>query len=204
MSVGVYEQNGTAKWLEKLGAVDLGVICLPKCFSENAESYKGRGFEVYIYDEEKYIGKDIEYFGFKPRNCGGIGRQGIAEAVEKYGDEFICFELDDDTGDYAIKTNKGAKSIKTKKELEDLVYALYRFSESTGIDIAGKTGATPPKDGRFIANRKIFNNFSVPSRIFINFSGTIKKRTAFWRFFFCIVRPNPCFCDRIWLLYIMV
>lgn len=160
MSVGPFSKNGTAKWLLKLGAERLGVACLPKEFGKYADSYKKKNIEVFIYDEKKYVNKNFEFFGFKPRNCGGIGRQGIAEAVEKYGDEFICFELDDDTAGYCIRSSIYGKSatIKTKEELERIIRTLNSFYQQTGIVLAGKTGATPPS-GSFTANRKIFNNF---------------------------------------------
>lgn len=160
MSVGPYEKNGTTKWLVKLGAEDLAVVCLPSEFEEYSESYKKRGIEVYIYNEKKYINDDFEFFGFKPRNCGGIGRQGIAEAVDKYGDEYICFELDDDTASYIVRNSKVGKSscIEDKNSLISVLEAFSRFYSKTGIECMGKTGATPPS-GEFVANHKIFNNF---------------------------------------------
>ena len=172
MSVGEYDSNGTAKWLEKIGAVDLGVIVLPKQFEENASSYKKRGFEVYIYDEKKYINEDFEFFGFKPRNCGGVGRQGIAEAVEKYGDDYICFELDDDTAGYVVKNVEKDKStnLRDRESLIELVNAFDKFYELTGVECMGKTGATPPT-GDFISNRKIFNNFIMRKGEKLNFDG---------------------------------
>ena len=172
MSVGDYSKNGTAKWLKKIGAEDLGCVCLPKQFEENAESYRSQGLEVYIYDEKKYINKDFEFFGFKPRNCGGVGRQGIAEAVEKFGDDYICVELDDDTAGYSVKSVEKDKmtNIRDKEAFVELIEALNEFYETTGIDCMGKTGATPPS-GKFIANRKIFNNFIMHKGNEMNFKG---------------------------------
>lgn len=160
MSVGPFKKNGTAKWLVKLGAEDLGVVCLPKEFEKYVSSYQEKNIEVFIYDEKKFINKDFEFFGFKPRNCGGIGRQGIAEAVDKYGKDYICFELDDDTAGYCVRSSIYGKSatIKTKEEIERIIRTLNSFYQQTGIVLAGKTGATPPS-GSFTANRKIFNNF---------------------------------------------
>lgn len=170
MSVGEYSGNGTAKWLEKLGAGDLATICLPKQFESNADSYRNRGLDVYVYDQDKYINEDFEYFGFKPRNCGGIGRQGIAEAVEKYGDDYILFELDDDTASYSIRKGEHSSSVKTREQLCKMIYAFEEFYQLTGIDIAGKTGATPPS-GKFMSSRKIFNNFLMHKGIASNFWG---------------------------------
>ena len=48
MSVGPYEKNGTTKWLVKLGAEDLAVVCLPSEFQEHAESYTNRGIATYM------------------------------------------------------------------------------------------------------------------------------------------------------------
>lgn len=170
MSVGGCSENGTAKWLKKLGAKDLGTICLPKQFEENAESYRKVGFDVFIYDQDKYINEDFEYFGFKPRNCGGIGRQGIAEAVEKFGDDYILFELDDDTSSYSVRKGEHSSSIRTREQLCMMIYAFEEFYQITGIDIAGKTGATPPS-GKFMSSRKIFNNFLMHKGIASNFWG---------------------------------
>lgn len=172
MSVGPYEKNGTVKWLEKIKAQDLAIVCLPKEFEENKKSYEKRNINVFIYDEKKYINEEFEYFGFKPRNCGGIGRQGIAEATEKYGDEYICFQLDDDTGGYSVKNSEINKSrnLRDKESLIELVNAFDEFYNNTKIECMGKTGATPPK-GDFVSNRKIFNNFIMRKGNKLNFDG---------------------------------
>lgn len=170
MSVGEYKKNGTCKWLKKIGAVDLGVVVLPKEFEENKKSYENEGFEVYIYDEKKYINDDFEFFGFKKRNCGGIGRQGIAEATEKYGDKYICFELDDDTGDYRVYKEDKSKSVRSRDDLIKLVNAFDDFYNLTGIELCGRTGATPLQY-RFISNRKLFNNFIMRKGNKNNFDG---------------------------------
>ena len=160
MSVGPYEKNGTARWLTKLGAEDLATICLPNEFSANADSYRDKGMEVFIYDEKKYINEDFEFFGFRPRNCGGVGRQGIAEAVDLYGDEYICFQLDDDTSTMLVREPilEKASVIKTRKDLEELIRGMYEFYKTLHIQLGAKTGATQPKNS-FISNRKVFNNF---------------------------------------------
>ena len=172
MSVGEYSKNGTAKWFVKLNAKDLLVVCLPKEFETNANSYKEKGIEVFIYDEKKYINDNVEYFGFKKRNCGGIGRQGIAEAVEKYGDDCICLELDDDTSSYNVRNADIDKScsIRNKEDLEKIIRVFDEFYNKTGIECMGKTGATP-SSGDFIANRKIFNNFIMRKGNKWNFDG---------------------------------
>lgn len=176
MSVSQYNTNWTAKWFEKIGGIDHCVVCLPKQFEENADSYSKRGIETYIYDEKKYIGPKIEYFGFKPRNCGGIGRQGIAEAVEKFGDDFLCFQIDDDTSGICVRILDNYGDYKgigiTKwKNFEKLVYAEEEFYQLTKIECMAKTGATPPTEGEFVANRKIFNNFIMRKGAKRNFDG---------------------------------
>ena len=172
MSVGPYEKNGTTKWLVKLGAEDLAVVCLPSEFQEHAESYTNRGIATYIYDEKKYINKDFEFFGFRPRNCGGIGRQGIAEAVDKYGDDYICFELDDDTSSVLVRNNEIGKScsIKNRNELMSLLEAFAAFYNVVGVECMAKTGATPPS-GVFVANRKVFNNFLMDKNDLMKYKG---------------------------------
>lgn len=172
MSVGPYEKNGTIKWLVKLGAEDLAVVCLPSEFQEYAESYLKREIEVYIYDEKKYINEDFEFFGFRPRNCGGIGRQGISEAVDKYGNDYTCFELDDDTSTLVARDSKvrKASSIKDKEQLLSLLTAFYSFYDSLGIECMAKTGATPPS-GTFVSNRKIFNNFLMDKKDMMKYKG---------------------------------
>lgn len=176
MSVGPCQKNTTAKWFEKIGGVEHCVACLPKQFEEFASSYLNRGFEVFIYDEKKYIGKEVEYFGFKPRNCGGIGRQGIAEAVDKFGDEYICFQIDDDTSQIAVRTtdnygNYKAIGITKWKNFEKLVLAQQEFYELTGIECMSQTGASIPKVGDFICNHKIFNNFIMRKGNRLNYDG---------------------------------
>ena len=94
MSVGEYEKNYTTKYLVEIGAKEHVTVCLPKQYEDNAESYRREGVDVYVYDEKKYINGDFEFFGFKPRNCGGVGRQGIAEATEKYGDDYLIYQLE--------------------------------------------------------------------------------------------------------------
>lgn len=160
MSVGPVEQNGTVKFLDSIGAKDLACVCLPEQFEENSEGYRKKGIEVFVYDEKKYINDDFEYFGFRPRNCGGIGRQGIAEATDKFGDDYICFELDDDTSGYMVRYAAIEKTtrIRSKEHLEKIIRQFDDFYRNTGIRIAGRTGATPPS-GNFMSSPKMFNNF---------------------------------------------
>lgn len=106
MSVGEYKKNKSVKYVEQIGGREHIVVCLPQQYEANADSYRQRGIEVFIYDEQRYINEDFEYFGFMPRNCGGVGRQGIAEAVERYGDEFLCFQIDDDYEHFSIKNEQ--------------------------------------------------------------------------------------------------
>lgn len=170
MSVGEYKKNGTCKWLKKIGGEDLGVVVLPKEFKTNKESYEKEGFEVFLYDEKKYINEDFEYFGFKRRNCGGVGRQGIAEATEKYGDEYICFQLDDDMSGYRVNKDGKSCGVKSREDIVKLVNAFDNFYNLTGVECMGRTGATPPS-GKFISNRKIFNNFIMRKGNSLNFEG---------------------------------
>lgn len=176
MSVGKYDSNGTVDYLEEIGGSENIIVCLPEQFSENTESYESHGIKTFIYDEKKYINDDFEFFGFKPRNCGGVGRQGIAEAVEKFADDnTIILELDDDTAQISVRrmnddgTYKGAK-IRDWESLVKLVNVECQFFDKCGIEIACQTGASIPKD-TFITNRKIFNNFIMHKGNPWNFKG---------------------------------
>lgn len=175
MSVGEYSSNWTVKWLRKIGGENNTIVCLPKQFKENATSYERNGIETYIYDESKYINKDFEFFGFKPRNCGGVGRQGIAEAVEKFAtDDNVILELDDDTSQICCRKEIDGKQkssgIKRFEDLERIVNLENDFFEKTGVDISGQTGATPPAES-FVTNHKIFNNFIMRKGNRLNFYG---------------------------------
>ena len=174
MSVGQYDTNHTVHYFEKIGGVEHCVVCLPNQFKANASSYKDKGIDVFLYDEKKYINSDFEFLGFKPRNCGGVGRQGIAEAVEKYGDDFLCFQVDDDYSGFSIHnmSRQKNKTIKLWHNLEKLIYAEQEFYEKTGIELMAKTGVTitDPKKG-FLANKKIFNNFIMRKGNELNFFG---------------------------------
>ena len=55
MSVGPRETNTTVEYLSKIGGKKNIIVCLPKQFEDNAESYRNDGVEVYVYDEKKYI-----------------------------------------------------------------------------------------------------------------------------------------------------
>lgn len=168
MSVGPHEKNGTCKYLEKIGGKDNIVVCLPKEFDKNAKSYSDLGIRVYVYDQSQYINGGFEFFGFKPRNCGGVGRQGIAEAVDALadGDTLFC-QIDDDTAGFSVRTRSAEKqtgwratSIRHIDSLVTIINALDEFYRATGIKIQGKTGATiTGVSDYFFANRKIFNNF---------------------------------------------
>lgn len=177
MSVGEFKKNATCKYFIKIGGKDSLVVCLPKQFEENAKSYEREGIRTYIYDESKYINDKFEFFGFKPRNCGGVGRQGIAEATEKYGGpNTICFEVDDDTSNFVIKKDDGkggyiATSIKNWETLKKFIQTEDEFYELTGIECMGTTGASIPKKGEFICNRKIYNNFIMRKGNRLNFDG---------------------------------
>ena len=180
MSVGPYEKNGTVCWLERIGGKANTVVVLPRQFEQYAKSYADKGVNTYIYDEQKYINNDFEFFGFKPRNCGGIGRQGIAEAVDALTEPDTLFlQLDDDTGSMNVRrrfTINGesrwkSKTITTFAALTALMNAFDEFYTNTRIKLQASTGATPIGADKFMfANRKIFNNFLMYSED--NFKGS--------------------------------
>lgn len=176
MSVGASEKNGTLKYLKRIGApAESIVICLPKQYEENAKTYNEKDCDVFIYDQDKYINDDFEFFGFKKRNCGGVGRQGIAEAVDKYGDDYICFQVDDDTAQFVVGKRMPdgklvRKSITKWENFQKMVNALSDFYDETGIELAGAVAAAPPSDG-FINSHKIFNNFVMHKGNRLNYDG---------------------------------
>ena len=176
MSVGPFETNWTAHYIDQIGGRENIVVCLPKQFEQNAESYTDRGIQVYVYDQSKYINDDFEFFGFKPRNCGGVGRQGIAEAVEKFADDnTIILELDDDTAQMTVRVQQDDGSykggeIRTWEDFKKLINAEQDFYEATGVELACQTGVSIPKNN-FITNRKIFNNFIMHKGNPWNFKG---------------------------------
>lgn len=174
MSVGEYAKNATVHYLERIGGKEHAVVCLPKQFERNASSYIKHGVEVFLYDEKKYINANFEFFGFKPRNCGGVGRQGIAEAAEKYVDDFLCFQMDDDYTAFAAYSERKNRSKKIRHwdNLAKMIYAFEDFYQQTGIDIAARTGATIPSNKpATIVNKKIFNNFVMRKGNLLNFEG---------------------------------
>lgn len=141
MSVGPCEKNGSVAYFKRIGGAEHCVVCLPMQFEQHAQSYRDDGIDVYLYDERKYINKEFEFFGFKPRNCGGVGRQGIAEATEHYGDDYLCFQVDDDTSCFAVRRDDFKTKVITKwSTLEAIIYALDDFACSTGIDLSAMTG----------------------------------------------------------------
>lgn len=172
MSVGEYSKNWTIRYLERIKGVNNAVVCLPMQFEHNADGYKKKNIEVFIYDEKKYINDNFEFFGFNPRNCGGIGRQGIAEAVEKYNNDFLCFQMDDDYTGFSVRTltDKKNKTITRWANLEKMIYAFDEFYQTLGIELAARTGATPPS-GSFVSSHKIFNNFVMRKGVELNFYG---------------------------------
>lgn len=173
MSVGECAKNYTVRYLKNIGGLEHAVVCLPKQYEHNAESYQRQGVEVFVYDEQKYINKDFEFFGFKPRNCGGVGRQGIAEAVEKYGDDYLCFEIDDDYSGFLCTNVKERKQrrIKTWASFERMVYLFADFYDKTGCELAARTGATIADGRKIFSNHKIFNNFIMQKGNPMNYFG---------------------------------
>lgn len=169
MSVGPYSGNTTVHYFKRIGGGEHCVVCLPYVKEYNADTYAKKGFEVFLYDETKYINSEFEYFGFRPCNCGGVGRQGIAEAVDKYGEDYLCIQVDDDTSQIAVKKNGKQKKISKWENFEALYYAYNEFYEALHIEIMSKTGATPNND--FIANKKIFNNFVMRKGNGLNYDG---------------------------------
>lgn len=172
MSVGEYAKNRTAQYMRAIGGAEHTVVCLPKQYADNAASYERVGLTVYVYDERKYMNEKFEYFGFTPRNCGGIGRQGIAEAVDVYGGENICYQLDDDYVKLLVRSRSHGKQLKitTWANFERMVRLFDDFYNELGIEIAGKTNATPPGD-EFLSSRKIYNNFVMHKGVRMNYDG---------------------------------
>ena len=176
MSVGAHATNWTCHYIERIGGKDRLIVCLPKQYEENAQSYRDEGVNVYVYDEQKYINDEFEFYGFKPRNCGGIGRQGIAEATEKYAsDDKVLLELDDDTASMITRKRKEgggyvATQIRRFDDLERLVNAENDFYENTGCECVAIQGATPPSE-TFISARKMYNNFIMKKGLRMNFYG---------------------------------
>lgn len=178
MSVGEYAKNTTARYMAKIGGKNNTTVVLPESSRRFAESYENEGLGVYIYDHEKYINEDFEYFGFRPRNCGGIGRQGIAEAVEALDDgDTVFLELDDDTSALMASKKKDEDgkywnaAIKKFEDLENIVMAEYKMSVETGCLVAFRTGASIPDRDGFLSNRKVFNNFIMFPKNELNFDG---------------------------------
>lgn len=168
MSVGPADKNGTCRYLERIGGTKNIIVVLPNQYKGHAKSYRDKGMQVFIYDEQKYINEDFEFFGFKPRNCGGVGRQGIAEAVDKFDDgKTLLCQLDDDTTGIRVATKSDAnpcgwesKTICHIDSLVRLMNAFHDFYVKTGIKVQAKTGATTVgRKDVLVANHKIFNNF---------------------------------------------
>lgn len=168
MSVGQFEKNYTAKYFCRIGARKDIVVCLPDEKKSNAASYQQQGIEVYVYDEKKYINSKFEYFGFKPRNCGGVGRQGIAEAVERYSKDYLCFQVDDDYTGICVRFLI-CKTVRKWENLKKWIYAAEEFYQKTGCDMLAKTGATI--QDKVISNHKVFNNFIMREGNPLNFQG---------------------------------
>jgi hypothetical protein len=178
MSVGECSKNTTARYISKIGGKDNMTIVLPESSRKFAESYSKSSYDVYIYDQNKYINEDFEFFGFRPRNCGGVGRQGIAEAVEELDDgNTIFLELDDDTSTLMASKRKDDfgkyynAAIKRFQDLKRIVEAEYKMCKDTGCLIAMRTGAGLPNEEGFISARKIFNNFIMFPKNKLNFDG---------------------------------
>lgn len=178
MSVGDYKKNYSARYFNSIGAPQGGLlVCLPEQYKEHQKSYEDAGIEVFIYNEQKYI-PEIDFLGFTPRNCGGVGRQGIAEAVEKYGGEdCICVQIDDDSSGYRVSMHVDEESIKSKNvpisewgDFVELVNVLDHFYEKTGVEVMGRSGGTVPVR-RYFANREILNNFIMRKGNKLNFGG---------------------------------
>lgn len=158
MSIGDYEGNKSVAWLRKIGAPsDAFTVVLPKASQEFVKSYEDAGVDVYLYNESKYVDADyFEFFGFKPRNCGGVGRQGIAEAIDSLAsDEEISVQMDDDTSNMNVRRRtEGGRllgaSVRKWSELVAIVRAMDGIHEATGIEpavhIAVGAGSAP-EDG---------------------------------------------------------
>lgn len=164
MSVGCCAENLTVRWAERLGGLKNVIVVLPKQYEKYKKTYTDKGIEVYVYDEQKYINDDFEYFGFKPRNCGGIGRQGIAEAVEHYkSNGCLLLQMDDDTSTMLVRIDciGGSKTavFRSWDDLERIYNVFYKIYESCGVLMGARTLCSVPKAGAFVQSYKLFNNF---------------------------------------------
>lgn len=189
MSVGDARENGTVNFFNKIGVVDKLIVCLPKTSEKFADGYERMGAGVFIYDQHKYINDEFEFFGFKPRNCGGVGRQGIAEAVEKYGGgDTILLQLDDDTASLMLDKRKMSFG-----QLEYFANICDWFYENCRIFIGARTGATPVfADTGAFTNRKVFNNFIMRKGERLNFDGFKALASDDYRF-----EIHRCLFDRV-------
>ena len=161
MSVGEYEGNVTTKYLLRMKTPkDRIIVCLPNCYSENAASYERHGLQVYLYDEKKYINDDFEFLGFKPRNNGGVGRQGIAEAAETLkADDVLFVQLDDDYVGLRVRTADHCDREGVFGEVERFYNVCDEFWRETGIRVVGSHSAVFPKPDSPFVTHKEFNNF---------------------------------------------
>lgn len=158
MSIGGYEGNESVAWLRKIGAPSNAfTVVLPKASQEFVKSYEEAGVDVYLYDESKYVEADyFEFFGFKPRNCGGVGRQGIAEAIDELAkSDELSIQIDDDTSSIAVRRRtEGGRllraTVRKWSELADIARAMDAIHAATGIEpgvhIAVGAGSAP-EDG---------------------------------------------------------
>lgn len=158
MSIGDCAGNDSVRWLKRIGApADSFTVVLPKTSQEFVKSYDDAGVDVYLYDESKYVKADyFEFFGFKPRNCGGVGRQGIAEAINELAkDDEISVQIDDDTSGMAVRRRtEGGRLLRADvrkwSELADIARAMDKVHEATGIEpgvhVAVGAGSAP-EDG---------------------------------------------------------
>lgn len=177
MSVGHISKNGTVRYLAKIGAPkEQVVVVLPKQYQEFERGYAEQGYSTHIYDEQKYI-PHIDFFGFRPRNCGGVGRQGIAEATEKFGGEdTICIQVDDDTAGFCVRKTEDSGKIKASairrwEDFCELFRAFDRFYDKAKCEVCCATGASVPSAKKNFCGQKIFNNFIMRKGNRLNFNG---------------------------------
>lgn len=158
MSIGACSENDSVRWLKRLGApADAFTVVLPKSAEQFVEGYQQAGVNVYLYDESKYVDADyFEFFGFKPRNCGGVGRQGIAEAVDELAaSDEISVQVDDDTSAMCVRRrSQGGRilgaSVSKWSELVALARAQTAVMNATGIAVGvhiAVSAGSAPEDG---------------------------------------------------------
>lgn len=155
MSVGDSSENGTYNYLCHRLKIpkDRVIIALANQFEKYAETYTDA--TVYLYDEKKHFDK-VDYYKFVPRNCGAVGRMGVAEAADHFDfDRYIV--LDDDTGNIVF----GGAIIKNGRLLDEICQIVIDMEDNTGLHWGIRTGNVIPDYERLTSSRKQYNFFII-------------------------------------------